>query len=168
LLSSTIVTPDVDAEFARRLRSSGQRLTPKRRALLSVMARAQHPLTIGEILTADAALVQSSAYRNLAVLEHAGVIRRVVTDEESARYELAEDLTEHHHHLMCGSCGRVEDVEVAASLERAVDAELASIAERRGFSVRSHRLDVIGLCPRCALDARAAATGNGGAARRDF
>ena len=34
---------------------------------------------------------QSSAYRNLAVLEQAGVIRRVITDDDFARFELDED-----------------------------------------------------------------------------
>ncbi len=161
LLSSGAVATDVDQELASRLRSLGQRLTPKRRALVAVMTRARNPMTIGEILAADPDLVQSSAYRNLAVLEQAGVIRRVVTDEEFARYELAEDLTEHHHHLMCESCGRVEDFEVPARLERSVDAELASISEERGFRVRTHRLDVVGLCPACAAEAVARSATNG-------
>jgi Fe2+ or Zn2+ uptake regulation protein len=144
------VAPEVETSIADRLRSMGQRLTPKRRALVDVMTRARHPMTIGEILAQDASLALSSAYRNLTVLEHAGVVRRVVTDEDYARFELAEDLTEHHHHLICEACGLVEDFEVRLELERAVDAELASIARRRGFAVRSHRIDVIGLCPACA------------------
>jgi Fe2+ or Zn2+ uptake regulation protein len=122
------------------------------------MTNARHPLTIADILVADSNLALSSAYRNLAVLEQAGVIRRIATEEDFARYELAEDLTEHHHHLMCESCGLVEDFEVPARLERSVDAALADISERRGFRVRSHRLDVVGLCPRCAAEATNAAT----------
>ena len=156
LLSSAAVVTDVDASIASRLRASGQRLTPKRRALVEVMTNARHPLTIADIIAADADLALSSAYRNLAVLEQAGVIRRIASDEDFARYELAEDLTEHHHHLMCESCGLVEDFEVPARLERSVDAELAEISERRGFRVRSHRLDVVGLCPRCAAEAATA------------
>jgi Fe2+ or Zn2+ uptake regulation protein len=153
------VATDVESSIASRLRSTGQRLTPKRRALVDVMTRARNPMTIGEILAQGDDLALSSAYRNLAVLEQAGVIRRVVTDEDSARYELAEDLTEHHHHLICGSCGLVEDFEVPAELERSVDAELARISERRGFRVRSHRIDVVGLCPRCSADASVARAG---------
>ena len=48
-------------------------------------------------------------YRNLVVLEQAGVVRRVTSTDDFARYELAEDLTEHHHHLICSSCGTVDD-----------------------------------------------------------
>ena len=161
LVGSDAVATDVEASIASRLRSTGQRLTPKRRALVDVMTRARHPMTIGEILAEGDDLVQSSAYRNLGVLEQAGVIRRVVTDEDSARYELAEDLTEHHHHLMCETCGLVEDFEVPAQLERSVDAELARISEQRGFRARSHRIDIIGLCPTCAADASAARAGQG-------
>jgi Fur family transcriptional regulator, ferric uptake regulator len=150
LVGSGAVATEVEASIAERLRSMGQRLTPKRRALVEVMTRARHPMTIGEILAQDGSLALSSAYRNLTVLEHAGVVRRVVTEEDFARFELAEDLTEHHHHLMCEACGLVEDFEVRPQLERSVDAELASIASRRGFVVRSHRIDVIGLCPSCA------------------
>jgi Fe2+ or Zn2+ uptake regulation protein len=61
---------------------------------------------------------QSSVYRNLSVLEQVGAVRRVITEEGIARYELAEDLTTHHHHLVCRVCGAVEDVTMPSSLER--------------------------------------------------
>ena len=69
----------------------------------------QVDVQIPQILEVDRSLAQSSAYRNLAVLERAGVVHRIVTTDEFARYELAEDLTEHHHHLICRSCGSVAD-----------------------------------------------------------
>ena len=65
-----------------------------------------------DVVSGRSAPPQSSAYRNLAVLEHAGVVRRVITEGEFARFELTEELTEHHHHLICSRCGRVEDVTV--------------------------------------------------------
>ncbi len=39
----------------------------------------------------------------------------VVTDEEYGRYELTEELTGHHHHLFCSSCGRTSDVTLVAT-----------------------------------------------------
>ncbi len=95
-------------------------------------------------------LPQSSAYRNLAVLEQVGVARRVVTEEGIARFELAEDLTEHHHHLVCRSCGAVEDVTIPARLERSVERALADAAERTGFAGMSHRVDLLGTCRDCS------------------
>jgi Fe2+ or Zn2+ uptake regulation protein len=89
-------------------------------------------------------------YRNLAVLEQAGAVHRVLTGEEYARYELAEELTEHHHHLVCRSCGMVEDVTVAPALERSMARTAAELARRAGFSGPSHRLDIVGTCRRCS------------------
>ena len=76
-------------------------------------------------------------------------MHRVVTGEEFARYELAEDLTEHHHHLVCRSCGAVEDVSVPRSLERAMAHAVSDAADQMGFAAVSHRLDLIGTCRNC-------------------
>jgi Fe2+ or Zn2+ uptake regulation protein len=108
------------------------------------------PLSTPEVLRGRGGLKQSSVYRNLAVLEHAGVVRRVVTDEEFGRYELTEDLTGHHHHLICSSCGRVEDVTVPSQLEGTLDRTLDRLAKRAGFADVDHRLDLIGTCSDCA------------------
>jgi Fe2+ or Zn2+ uptake regulation protein len=77
-------------------------------------------------------------------------VHRVVTDGDFARYELAEDLTEHHHHLICSACGKVEDVAAPASLERSVRAAATQIARSTGFRTTKHRIDLVGLCRTCA------------------
>jgi Fe2+ or Zn2+ uptake regulation protein len=92
---------------------------------------------------------QSSVYRNLSVLEQAGAVRRVITEEGIARYELAEDLTKHHHHLVCRSCGAVEDVTIPARLERTVERTLADAAAAADFEGAVHRVDLIGRCRNC-------------------
>ena len=86
---------------AHRLRGVGQRLTSNREALVDTLADATRPLTIPEILDRRKRLAQSSVYRNLVVLEDAGIVHRVLGAGEFARWELAEDLTGHHHHLIC-------------------------------------------------------------------
>lgn len=140
---------DVDTVAAFRLRQVGQRLTPRRRSLLQILRSAVRPLTIHEILDRGSDLAMSSAYRNLTVLEHAGVVDRVITKEDFGRYELAEELTEHHHHLVCSSCGLVRDLLSDVDAER-----LLSLAMRRateqGFKPATHRLDIVGLCADCA------------------
>ena len=139
---------DVDTVVAFRLRQVGQRLTPRRRSLLQILRSAVRPLTIHEILDRGSGLAMSSAYRNLTVLEHAGVVNRVITKEDFGRYELAEELTEHHHHLVCSSCGVVSDLHSDVDAER-----LMSLAMRRateqGFTPATHRLDIVGLCADC-------------------
>jgi Fe2+ or Zn2+ uptake regulation protein len=58
------------------------------------------------------------------VLERAGVVHRIVTADEFARCEPAEDLTGHHH-LICSECGDVRDFTVPASPESALARSLA-------------------------------------------
>jgi Fe2+ or Zn2+ uptake regulation protein len=132
-----------------RLRRVGQRYTESRRALVERLERARRPLSIADLLSGRRKLPQSSAYRNLAALERAGVVRRVVTDEDFARFELDEHLTEHHHHLVCSECGRIEDVTIPAALERSLDRAFDTVAKDAGFASVGHRLDVIGLCDDC-------------------
>jgi Fe2+ or Zn2+ uptake regulation protein len=141
---------DVREAVATRLRSVGQRLTANREALLDTLSSAPRPLTIPEILARREGLAQSSVYRNLVVLEDAGIVHRVVGADEFARWELAEDLTGHHHHLICASCGRVEDVPASAGLERSVAAAVAAITRTTGFHTQRHRVDLVGVCKRCA------------------
>jgi Fe2+ or Zn2+ uptake regulation protein len=140
---------ELHATAGDRLREGEQRYTSSRRALVEALAAADRPSTIPELLGGRPDLAQSSAYRNLTVLEQVGIVRRVVTGGEHARFELAEDLTGHHHHLVCGACGTVEDFTVSAALERSLEAALAKVADGTGFQVDHHRLDLVGTCPRC-------------------
>jgi Fur family ferric uptake transcriptional regulator len=141
---------DLDRLAVARLRQQGQRYTTNRRRLIRVLASASAPLTIPEILDRERELAQSSVYRNLVLLEQSGLVQRVVTNDEWARFELAEDLTEHHHHLICSTCGIVRDFTVPPQVERSVDSAFAKIAAQTGFTLLTHRLDLVGLCPDCA------------------
>ena len=141
--------PDLHATAHARLRADGQRYTTNRRALVDALEQADRPVSIPDLLDGRRDLAQSSAYRNLAVLERAGVVRRIVTHDDFARYELAEDLTEHHHHLICSRCGTVDDFTVSAALELELDRTLRRVASKHGFASASHRLDLVGTCARC-------------------
>jgi Fe2+ or Zn2+ uptake regulation protein len=134
---------------AARLRDTDQRYTRNRRAIVTALAASDRPLTLPELLAAHKGLPQSSAYRNLALLEDAGVVRRVVSGGEFARYELAEDLTEHHHHFICSTCGAIEDFTLPADVETTVERALQRAARRSQFAGVHHQLDLVGLCARC-------------------
>lgn len=138
-------------QAADRLHGDGQRYTPQRRLLVGLLAELDQPVTIPQLLEHQPDLAQSSAYRNLAVLERAGVVHRIVTTDEFARYELTEDLTEHHHHhLICESCGDVSDFTVPHQVEADLEAAVAKVARRTGFTVTDHRFDLVGTCARCS------------------
>jgi len=145
---------DVHDTADERLRRDGQRYTANRRVLIDALREADRPVTVLELIDGAPGMAQSSAYRNLSVLEDAGVVRRLVTADDTARYELAEDLTGHHHHLICEHCGSVIDIDVPAELEDGVTSFSSSIAKSHGFQIEHHRLDLIGICPDCSAAAR--------------
>lgn len=116
---------------------------------MDVLSGSSRPLTIPEILDASQDLAQSSVYRNLVILEQAGAVHRIVTDDEFARFELAEDLVGHHHHMICSSCGTVEDIPPNAKLERSLDTAVDQVERSTGFRTHAHRVDLVGLCRRC-------------------
>ena len=140
---------DLDDEITTLLRRAEQRYTKGRRALVATLRSVGQPVTIPQILDASEGLAQSSVYRNLVVLEEAGVVTRIVTNDDFARYELAEQLTHHHHHLICSSCGDVTDFSLGENAEAGLDAALHEIAEQAGFTVEAHRLDLVGTCSNC-------------------
>jgi Fe2+ or Zn2+ uptake regulation protein len=126
-----------------------QRYTPGRRAVVELLATAARPLSISEIASAVPDVPRSSAYRHLADLQRAGVVRRIAANDEFARFELAEDLTHHHHHLLCSTCGTVVDVTPSSAFERTVAAMVEELTTQQGFAATSHALDVIGHCATC-------------------
>ncbi len=140
---------EIHTEVKERLHKHRQRYSPQRREIVNVLVKAGNPLTIQDIRKRSNGLAQSSVYRNLVVLEEFDIVVKVVTNGEIGRYELAEDLTGHHHHLICSNCGVVRDVVVPHALESDIDRILATIARREGFSIDHHRLDVIGKCSKC-------------------
>jgi len=144
------MTADLDAQVASRLQAAGHRFSSARRELVEVLRQAGGPVRITDVLHSRPHLAQSSVYRNLAVLEAAGVVHRIVTDDDYAHFELAEAFTEHHHHLICAQCGTVVDTTLPAEVERSLDAALPAVAAAQGFLLEHHRLDLIGRCRGCS------------------
>jgi Fe2+ or Zn2+ uptake regulation protein len=141
---------ELHTTIATVLREAGQRYTRSRKAVVEVLADAGRPLTLPEILESEPELAQSSAYRNLAELVEAGVVRRIITTDEHSHFELEEHLTgEHHHHLICGGCGAVTDFVVPPELEQLIDRAAAAVGRQQRFQVDHHRFDLLGRCAAC-------------------
>jgi Fe2+ or Zn2+ uptake regulation protein len=141
---------DVHDLAAGRLAVQSQRYTLNRRKLVDALIQSSGPLTIDEILGDQQSLAQSSTYRNLVVLEQAGVVHRIITADDHARFELDETITgRHHHHLICEQCGVVLDVTLPTSVEDDLVASLGQVAREVGFTGRHHRIDLVGDCHNC-------------------
>jgi Fur family ferric uptake transcriptional regulator len=148
--------PGVHEAIAARLADRDGRYTGARRDLIQALAEAGRPLTVDEIVVRAPRQRPSSVYRNLAVFEAEGVVRRLAGVDDLARFELTEALVGHHHHLACQQCGAMTDVQLPAHLEQALETELGRLAGAEGFALRSHVLDAVGVCSDCSTPPRPA------------
>jgi Fe2+ or Zn2+ uptake regulation protein len=144
-----VVDPDLHRSVAARFADHEQQYTANRRAVVEALAAAGSPITLPDLLAADESLAQSSAYRSLSVLIDLGVVRRLVHIGDHAMFELAEHLTEHHHHLICESCGTVVDVTLPDRVEHAMDRTFDEVAVASGFTPTHHAVDIYGTCHDC-------------------
>jgi Fe2+ or Zn2+ uptake regulation protein len=118
--------------------------------VIEKLIRANGPRTAEEISNLlKSAVPLSSLYRTLSVLSSNGILQRFHDGTGVARYELAEWLTGHHHHLTCTNCGSTQDIDFDGDAEKAVSRIAADAGQRTGFEVTDHRLDLEGLCPNC-------------------
>lgn len=144
-------TRSLDKEVEKRLSEHSIRYTSGRQTVVAAMTGADGPLSAAEIHEdIGGALPLSSIYRSLTVLEEAGVLAPHHGTKGLTRYELAEWLKGHHHHLVCIDCGSVEDVAVTEDHERRVDEVVDEISAAAGFTPLNHALEIEGRCARCA------------------
>ncbi len=138
--------PEVD-RIRGLLAAAGHAWTRPRSAVLHVLVAAATPLKIEEVhgrlgrRPGGRGVNLSSVYRTVNLFRALRVVRRVQLGDGAQRYELAEDYRAHHHHLVCEACGRIEDV-------RRCPLEGTTL----GVNVRSHHLELFGLCRGCARE----------------
>ncbi len=143
--------PTLERQIRTKLERRGVRYTRGRRLLVGALSDADGPRSAAELLVdLDRKVPLSSIYRSLAALEQAEVLTRHLGTKGVTRYELAEWLSGHHHHLVCTTCGAVDDVHLSADAEQALDRLVSAIATKGGYDPSSHTLDIEGRCGRCA------------------
>jgi len=120
------------------MRGGGYKATPQRAAVLRALSEEQHQ-SLEEIRARCPEVGLVTVYRTLDLLGELGIVRRLDFGD-GARYELAQD---HHHHMICESCGDVSEFE-----ECPLDPQLLPIQSSE-FEVRSHSLEVYGRCAGC-------------------
>jgi Fur family ferric uptake transcriptional regulator len=148
-MSSTSIAPR--GPLSHLLARQGHRLTGPRRAILEAISGSDSPLTVEEI---HARVVQQrvnrvTVYRTIHLLEAAGLLRAVDTARGSLRYELGEQFTGHHAHLVCQRCGRVEELAGCPIPDDALARLSRRVRQARQFRVVDHELRLLGLCRTC-------------------
>ena len=128
------------------LKAAGMRVTGPRTAMLRALAEARSPLTVEEVRRAageNADLV--TAYRTMESLEKLGLVRRHLLESGKSLYELSDPKhPEHHHHVICRVCGKMEPLPGCQA------AFFENIAGKLGYTDLTHVLEVFGVCPGCA------------------
>jgi Fur family transcriptional regulator, peroxide stress response regulator len=139
-----MATKETRDNVEARLREAELRLTPQRFAVLEYLTRASgHP-------TADQIAVEinrrfprasrATVYNALKALRDAGLVREVATEEALTRYE---SNVEPHHHFVCRSCGKIEDVPPGALPAP------AHVTLKGGHEVEKIEVTLRGLCGAC-------------------
>lgn len=125
---------------------SGRRATRQRSIVAEALGRERVALSAQELHGRIGAKHQriglATVYRALEAQVAAGTATRL--ERPGHVYAYAACAPEHHHHLVCSSCQRVEDV-----AEEVVRPMLRSVREKHGFHVDHAQLDLYGLCARC-------------------
>lgn len=125
-----------------------RRNTAQRAAILQVLTGTDEFISAQDLhaaLRTDGSTIGlATVYRALQEMVGAGDLDTVRKDSGEVLYRQCAD-THHHHHLVCRSCGRTEEVE-APGVERWARA----VAAEHGFVELNHEVELFGLCPQCA------------------
>ena len=129
---------------ADELKSSGLKATLPRIKILEVFQRtAQRHMTAEDVykalLTEGADVGLATVYRVLMQFEQAGLLTRSHFESGKSVFELNEG--QHHDHLVCLTCGRVEEF-----YDAEIETRQREVAQARGFALQDHTLALYATC----------------------
>ncbi len=134
-------------EESQQLKEAGLKITMPRLKVLQILEQsADHHLSAEAVYKALSDIGEdvglATVYRVLTQFEAAGLICRHNFEGGHSVFELSQG--EHHDHLVCVKCGRVEEF-----VDEIIELRQKMIAERAQFKMTDHALNIYGLCPGC-------------------
>jgi Fur family transcriptional regulator, ferric uptake regulator len=127
----------------------GQRVTRQRTAITALLEQTDEfrsAQQVHNLLTARGDQIGlATVYRTLGAMAEVGEVDTVRTDSGESLYRRCNRPNDHHHHLVCRSCGKAEDIQ-GPNLEQLVRA----IGTEHGYVDVEHTLELFGTCARCA------------------
>jgi Fur family ferric uptake transcriptional regulator len=129
------------------LRKAGLKVTAPRVKILELLEKSSEKHVSAEdiykslIETGDEVGL-ATVYRVLTQFEAAGLVNRHNFEGGQAVFELADD--EHHDHIVCVKCNRVEEF-----VDEVIEKRQDEIANRMGFEITDHALNIFGICADC-------------------
>lgn len=132
-------------KFVSTLKAHHRSVTKTRRLIFSTLAE-HESMTMSTLVTAvQDSVDRASVYRTVGLFEELGIVQRVQMGWKY-RLELSDSFNPHHHHIHCSGCGRVVSLAEDSALER----HIHRLAQRSGFRLTAHQLELSGLCKRCS------------------
>ena len=141
-------------DHAELLRHHGLTVTAQRLAVLRAVSGRPHLTAddVFELVTADIGSISRRAvYDVVGALADTGLLRRIQPAGSPARYE--DRVGDNHHHLICRTCGRLDDVDCAVGEQPCLTA-----ADHAGYDIDEAEIVYWGQCPSCRLTADAASS----------
>jgi Fur family ferric uptake transcriptional regulator len=137
---------------ADELKSSGLKATLPRIKILEIFQRTQQRHMTAEdvykaVLAEDADIGLATVYRVLMQFEQAGLLSRSHFESGKSVFELNEG--QHHDHMVCLTCGRVEEF-----FDAAIEKRQHAIAADHGFELQDHALSLYAVCTKPACPHR--------------
>jgi len=132
-------------ELERMLRGAALRITRPRVAVLGVVSDHPHADThsiVDRVRAELGGVSQQAVYDVLQALTEAELVRRIQPPGSVARYE--SRVGDNHHHVVCRSCGAIEDVDCALGA-----APCLTPFDDHGFVIDEAEVVYRGLCPAC-------------------
>lgn len=136
-------------KFQEILRKQGLKATPTRMAVMQVLSKSTTPLSIQEVLkrVGQEKIDQVTAYRILQTLKEVGLVRKIDLQHNRSYYELSPQID--HHHIICTSCGKMEDVE-GCIVEDMLAVALRQSKQFNQFT--EHSFEIFGMCKDCTRE----------------
>lgn len=148
MLSKASMQTDSLQQFQTKAKHMGLKMTRQRLAIAEVFFTAEIHLTVEQILEKarwfDAKISLATVYRTMRLLEACGFARVHQFGEGQAVFEPQGLGNKLHDHLVCTSCGQIEEFE-----EPQLEKIQQQVARQYCFIVSKHRLEFYGLCPKC-------------------
>jgi Fur family peroxide stress response transcriptional regulator len=142
-------TPQRYETLLARLKERGHRLTPQRAAILrALLEHPGHPSVEElhrQLLREFPSMSLATVYKTIAFLKDQGEVLELGFGEAGCRYDGRRPQA--HPHLVCTRCGAIMDSPEGE--DQALRTIIEQLADRAGFSLSHHRLDLFGLCPDC-------------------
>ena len=127
---------------ARVLQLGFSRATSSRKTIVETIIAWEGHFSAEELCRSTPQVGRATVYRTLALFQEEGVICRLMIDGKAPRYLLGG--TQHHHHMVCTVCGAVQDI-----ADCGVDDFANTMADRFGYQLDGHRLEIYGRCSSC-------------------